>query len=262
MADEEWHLSRYFEHGEGVGLHQGLAPGVENARHSGEAQSFFIFGFEHLVTLAVIVLVTVLLCRWARRGPGRPAVRRVSLAMAGIQAVNQLTWHGRMIFQGSWTLQDSLPLHLCDAAVIATILALWRPTRLRFELCYFWSFAGALQALLTPDITDGFPHYFFCQFFLTHGGLVVSGAWLAFGCGMRPGPGAVLRVLLLTNLWAGLASGANVLFGANYMFLAQKPPTGSLLDLFGPWPWYIAVCEVLALALMWSLSLPFRGGRG
>ena len=36
---------------------------------------------------------------------------------------------------------------------------------------------------------------------------------------------------------------------------------GRLLDLMGPWPWYIASTAVLALVLLWLLDRPFDGRR-
>ena len=55
--------------------------------------------------------------------------------------------------------------------------------------------------------------------------------------------------------------------GANYFFLCEKPP-GSLLDLFGPWPYYLlggaAVGALffwlLDLFLLWATSQLMRGG--
>ena len=58
------------------------------------------------------------------------------------------------------------------------------------------------------------------------------------------------------------AAAANGLLDANYMFLCAPPPTGSLLDYLGPWPWYIVGEELLALVVFAILLLPFRRSAG
>ena len=50
----------------------------------------------------------------------------------------------------------------------------------------------------------------------------------------------------------------DLVFKTNYLFLRDKPPGKTLMNAFGPWPWYIAVCEGLALVLFPLLYLPFR----
>jgi release factor glutamine methyltransferase len=42
------------------------------------------------------------------------------------------------------------------------------------------------------------------------------------------------------------------------MWLREKPEAGSLLDVMGPWPWYILSAAVLALLLFTLLAAPFR----
>ena len=56
-----------------------------------------------------------------------------------------------------------------------------------------------------------------------------------------------------------------MIFESNYFWLMNKPPAGSLLDLMGPWPWYIFVGEFVALIhfyaayfLYYTLNKPFK----
>jgi hypothetical integral membrane protein (TIGR02206 family) len=55
-----------------------------------------------------------------------------------------------------------------------------------------------------------------------------------------------------------MAAAVNLLTGSNYGFLRSNPALASLLDLLGPWPWYILWLEVLAVLLFTLLYLPFR----
>ena len=46
----------------------------------------------------------------------------------------------------------------------------------------------------------------------------------------------------------------------NYFYLRSKPP-GSLLDVLGPWPWYILGGAGIAALMYWLLDLPYRRNR-
>jgi uncharacterized membrane protein YwaF len=41
------------------------------------------------------------------------------------------------------------------------------------------------------------------------------------------------------------------------MFIAHKPETASLMDMLGPWPWYILSLELVGLAVSLLLYSPF-----
>jgi hypothetical integral membrane protein (TIGR02206 family) len=125
--------------------------------------------------------------------------------------------------------------------------ALWRLGPRTCELAYYWALAGSLQAVLTPDLAIGCPDRRVIQFFISHGTVVLCAAYLAVTGRVRAAPAGVWRVWLLTNGYAAVAGLANVLLGTNYGYLARKPLQPSLLDHFGPWPWYLLAMEGVAL---------------
>jgi hypothetical integral membrane protein (TIGR02206 family) len=65
------------------------------------------------------------------------------------------------------------------------------------------------------------------------------------------------RAMLAVNILAAVVGAFDLLFKANYMYLRAKPRNPSLLDFLGPWPWYIATSEGIALLVFTLLYLPF-----
>jgi uncharacterized membrane protein YwaF len=71
---------------------------------------------------------------------------------------------------------------------------------------------------------------------------------------MYPRPGAAWRVFGATLAVAAVAAVADLVTGGNYMYLRSKPVHSSLLNLMGPWPWYIVGAAALGLALLLVLE--------
>ena len=215
---------------------------------------------EHGVTLAVIAVIITALVVAARSRPGAWTVA-AGRALAVIIVVNETSWWVWLAFQHTWSLSYALPLHLCDVAAFVAAAALWTRRPLLVELTYFWGLAGTSNSLFTPNITDHFPSYLYFQFYVAHGAIVAAALFLVVGLQISPRPGAVTRVAALTLGLAAVDSVVNVVTGGNYMFLRQAPGVHSLLDLMGPWPWYVVGAAALALVLFALLDLPFAIGR-
>jgi hypothetical integral membrane protein (TIGR02206 family) len=154
---------------------------------------------------------------------------------------------------------DFVPLHLCDAAIFLAIYALLTRRPLAVEVLYYWTGAGTTLAMVTPDVSWAFPHWRFVTYFALHGAVVAAAAVLVVGHRMRPGP--PWRAWVALNLYALAVGAVNAAFDTNFLFLCRKPSGATPLDWFGPWPVYLVVGEVVALALFGLLYLPFRRRR-
>ena len=211
------------------------------------------------IAVAIGTVICVSLCTACRRWPGR-WVRYAGRAISVVLVADAVTFVLVPLVDGRWSVQTSLPLALCDVALIVAAIACWRPGwALAVELTYFWGLAGTLQAVVTPDLTAGFPQVEFFEFVVGHLGIVIAALFLVVGLRLRPRPGSVLRVFAITAVYTAFVGIFDWLTGSNYMFLAAVPEHGSLLSLLGPWPWYIVSAAAVALVLLLLLDAPFHG---
>jgi len=208
--------------------------------------TFHPLGFDHkavLALVAVAALALVLGVRGIRGIRDDRAIRyaaALALALTGGSAWVRNHLEGLILF----------PFHLCDLTLIAVIWGLLRPKHhFVCELAFFWGLAASAQAVLTPDLSDGFPSFRWISFFLLHGGVVLSSLYLMVRGYLVLRLASVGRAWLATNAYAVAAGFLNWQLGTNYGFLVRKPVNPSILDYLGPWPYYILACEGIALSL-------------
>lgn len=211
---------------------------------------------EHGLPLLVIAGVVAAVLIAARRRPG-PWVDQGARVIAVSVVLSEVGWWVISIANGTWTMRWSLPLHLCEAGCFILAAALWWRIRFAFEVAYFWGLGGTLPGLFTPDIPGRFPDPVYFQYYAEHGLIVLGALYLVIALRMRPAPRAVIRVSLATAAYAVAVGAVDYLTGGNYLFLRNLPPTHTLLDYMGPWPWYILVLTVLAVTVFTLLAMPF-----
>lgn len=170
-------------------------------------------------------------------------------------------WAGTLIIHwlaGDLSLDFSLPMHLCDWALAATVVALTLRRQLCFELAYFWGLAGTAQALITPAV-DTTSIWRIIGFFTIHSVIPAGVLWLMFEFKMRPQRGAWLRTALWSQVYLALALLVNSATGGNYGFLSARPAIRSLLDLFSDTHWlYVLQIDLTGLACFFLLDLPWQ----
>ena len=218
---------------------------------------FQLFGTPHILAIVAMVVVSVALSVAVRRSDSKRATRVVCVVFAAAMLVNQAVyWCYRFVTEGAGIfVREHLPLHVCGMTVLlAAATLLWRG-RFTYELLYFWGLAGATNAMVTPELAEGFPHYVFFQYFISHGGIVAAAVFATWGLGMRPTLRSLIRAFVAMNAAAAAVACVNLALGSNYMYLCEVPVTASPF-LFLPWPWYVAWLEVLALAFFVLAYLP------
>ena len=215
------------------------------------------FSTEHLVALGVLSCLCGLVGWSAKRIS--PAQADVLGRILGISLVGYVvTVYLERAVAGELRWEDSLPLELCHWVLLACIVALFWPNRLAFEIAYFWGLGGTLQAVVTPDLGQGFPSWNFIQFFWAHGTILLAIVYLAAARDLRPDGGSVRRMFLAVNFYALVVGSLDLVFGWNYGYLRHPPLQPSLIDYLGPWPWYILSLEGVALLSFIILDLPWR----
>lgn len=217
---------------------------------------FDFLGAAHWGALIALLILNVILTRF--KGAGESTRRTIRYTLAGILWANEIGWHAWNYAVGQWTIQTMLPLHLCSLLVWTGALMLVTKNYAIFEFMYFLGIGGSIQALMTPDLgIYGFPHFRFFQTFISHGLILTSALYMTVVEGYRPTWKSLLRVALWINLYMAAVFVVNGLIGSNYLFIARKPDTASLLDVLPDWPWYILYMEAIGLVTSLLLYLPF-----
>ncbi|PFA25662.1 TIGR02206 family membrane protein [Bacillus cereus] len=158
---------------------------------------------------------------------------------------------------GIFQLSTSLPLELCTISLLlATVMVITKSYKI-YEIVFFTGIIGASQAILTPNLQYAFPHFRFIEYFIAHVLLIWAPLFMTWVEGYRPTFQSIKRTMIFLNALIPIVSFVNYKTGGNYMFLAHKPETASLLDMLGPHPYYIISLEVATFIGCLILYMPF-----
>jgi hypothetical integral membrane protein (TIGR02206 family) len=207
------------------------------------------YGPSHWATIAVFVIGAVLLV-WTGRRQTDEQGRRLGRILGALTAA---IYAAVLIYTLVPPSIDSVPLQLTDLATVAAAYALWSQRHWAYALTYYWGLVLSTQALISPVLkSPDFPHYQFLAFWAIHLVVVWAAIYLTWGRGMRPTWRSYRIAVAVTAVWAAVTFTFNRVAGTNYGFLNRKPSTGSLLDVLGPWPWYVLAAATL-VAIVWAL---------
>jgi len=210
---------------------------------------FQFYSPSHIAALAIgcVLFAALIISRKAWRKAERSrAVKRV---LGIILIVCELSLQLSYVWEGEWSVY-SLPFQLCSLTLLISAAAMLTDSKRWNSIIFYLGVLGALQALATPNLAYGFPHFRYFHFFIAHIGIIAAAVIVVAIDGYRPKLKSVGEAILWLHILAIPAAVANAWSKeTNFMFLARKPDTASMLDLLAPWPWYLLQLEGIALLL-------------
>ncbi|MCL6571778.1 MAG: TIGR02206 family membrane protein [Bacillus sp. (in: Bacteria)] len=228
---------------------------------SNENYDFQMFSASHFFILAILILVSTGLYSYKDRLKA-DKWRHAEIGIAILLIIMETSYHLWMYVNGIWHVSYAIPLELCSISLILTVLLLLTRKKIIYELLLFTALLGASQALVTPLLDFDFPHFRFLHFFYTHLMIIWVPLYFTWAKGYRPTIWSVVKVLVFLNVLLPIIIFINKMVDGNYLFLSHKPDSASLLDMLGPYPWYILSLEGLLITLSLVIWLIFRKKAG
>lgn len=249
-------------------------PNPVTVSSTAKSQEFIFFSAQHLIPIAICLAVIIGMVIFLKKKDSDRANAIARWVISAVLIIDEIIlnlWH---VGIGDWRIGYNLLFHMCGLSILTLpIMLLTKNEKLKqflFEMNFFWGLAGAMQAMLTPDIGHfGFPHFRYFSFFISHFGIWAAIFYQLFVEGDRPkGWGSVFKTVGFTLLLLIPVGFLNWLAQflppyevGNYFFMTYPPVDGSVIDLFvawfGPAPWYMIGVTLMAVIMFSAVYLPF-----
>mgnify|MGYP005690931617 FL=1 len=230
-----------------------------------EVEEFKIFGFEHLLTIFLIISFSVLF-PFLLRNLKTSSKSKIALGLAIFIILNEVIkpFYYPALYPERYDFLSTLPLHLCNLASLFIAIFFISKIRFFFNLSFFWGISGVLMALTQPDYPYDFPHLHFILFNFNHALLLFS-IFFAF-ITLKNIPDfksyqdtifysiPIVLVVFSINLLINFLSKNTV---ANYMYLIEFPLGENLTRFMPDPPFHVLIFIPIALLLFSITYLPF-----
>ena len=217
-----------------------------------------IGSLEHLLPIFIAIVVGGLFIWKAKTSENPQPYHHIFSAVGFLMSLMVFSYHIYHILYSNYSIQTDLPLYLCSLLAIIMPIYTCRARYWMFEILVFWVIAGTLNAVITPDISEGFPGFDYFRYWVVHLGLLFIIFYSVFVLKMRPRLKSVLKSFLALQVYVMGMVIVNYLLDANYFYLNEKPKSATLLDYFGDWPYYILVTQLIVVPLFLVIYLLFR----
>ncbi len=212
---------------------------------------------EHLVPLALTFAFGFFLIQYSNKKLSDRNRNLVFMCLgflvSGFVVTDQI-----MKFLNGYDINEDLPLFLCG--LMGLIIPVFTITRKywMFEILSFWILTGTLQSIITPDINTEFPTFNFIRYWVLHLGLILIVFYAFYVFKMNPTLKSLWKSFGALQIYVASMFLINYILGSNYFYLNKKPEVPTLLDLFGDWPIYLLVTELIILPYFFLIYVFFN----
>jgi hypothetical integral membrane protein (TIGR02206 family) len=221
----------------------------------GENADFVPFSKQHIIVSTIVITLGTILIYWAKKQSKKTQFLTGNIIASSI-SLTVIFGSILNIYKPDFNYQEDLPLHLCS--FLALIIPIFSFTRkyIYYEILFFLILAGTLQSLITPSEYN-FLNFTFFRYWFVHSGLVIMMLYATFVYKMRPTLKSVFKSFIGMQFYVIFMFIVNYILNSNYFYTNKKPDATTLLDVFGEWPQYIFVVELIVIPFFILIYLPF-----
>ena len=155
--------------------------------------------------------------------------------------------HGYMTGIGHWDITNSLPLHLCGISSLVIIYIMFKYNQSMYEYLVLLGIPSAVHSILTPQFINGWDGYYFPEFYLSHGAILLAPLYLSINYGYKLRLNSWITAFRNGLLLACFIGLINLIIGyfygitPNYLYLCEAPIADNPLLFTTQWPYYFFV---------------------
>lgn len=222
-----------------------------------ENNNFVTWSLEHGLVVTCFVLLGVFMIFYGKKTLTEDQQWQPLKVLGYTMSAVVIIWTILQALNGKFDYKADLPFLICNFMALTFPFFVHNRSKLLFEIIYFWILVATVQAIITPDLKNSFPHYHFIKFWVVHCGLVLALFYTIFVLGYRPYLKSIFKSFLALEIFIIIIFGINYLLDSNYMYLNSKPEFPTALDALGDHPWYIIRAHFVVFPVFFLFYLPF-----
>ena len=228
-----------------------------------------LYYFHNLLT-SIMIGIWILFSFIGYKLKNKVIITKISYGLIGFSIIQEIIDYINRIYLDELyilSLSADLPLQFCSIGYYFSVFGIImvvsnKKYNIKFEqfifdCAYVLGFGGALQAMITVDLTG--INNMIGSFALNwqHSIIILNVLWLIFAYNKRFNLRGVFNAFIFINLAIIPVGIINYLLSTNYMFICFPPNVNNPL-LIGQWPTYLIVLEFIYFIYTLILYIPFK----